>query len=82
MSGTSQGYVKTRAKLVDKLGSEEAYMAWKRSSASKGGKNGNTGGYASDVVGKDGLTGLERAVIAGRKGGTISRRKSKKIIIA
>ena len=31
-------------------------------------------GFASQVVGKDGLTGLERARIAGSKGGTKSRR--------
>ena len=40
----------------------------------KGGKNGHTGGFASNVIGRDGLTGKERARIAGRKGGTISRR--------
>lgn len=40
----------------------------------KGGRNGTTGGFNSDVVGKDGLTGRERARIAGRKGGLISRR--------
>lgn len=41
----------------------------------KGGKNGHTGGFASDVIGRDGLTGKERARIAGKKGGTISKRK-------
>lgn len=40
----------------------------------KGGKKGHTGGFASDKVGKDGLTGLERAAIAGRKGGQLSKR--------
>lgn len=35
---------------------------------------GTLGGFASDVVGKDGLTGRERARIAGAKGGSISRR--------
>lgn len=44
---------------------------------SKGGKNGKTGGFASEVVGKDGLTGHERAMIAGAKGGTISRRRKR-----
>lgn len=39
-----------------------------------GGKKGHTGGFASEHVGKDGLTGFERAIIAGRKGGKISRR--------
>ena len=40
----------------------------------KGGRNGNTGGFASNLVGKDGLTGKERAKIAGAKGGRAGRR--------
>lgn len=41
----------------------------------KGGKVlGTAGGFASNIVGKDGLTGHERARIAGAKGGSISRR--------
>lgn len=36
------------------------------------------GGFASLKVGKDGLTGPQRAKIAGAKGGLISRRGSKK----
>lgn len=44
-----------------------------------GGRNGVSGGFASKSVGKDGLTGAERAKIAGAKGGKISRRgKAKK----
>ena len=41
----------------------------------RGGKNGKTGGFASNRIGDDGLTGIERARIAGAKGGRISRRK-------
>lgn len=41
---------------------------------SKGGKAGHTGGFASDKVGSDGLTGVERARLAGAKGGKISKR--------
>lgn len=41
-----------------------------------GGEKGTTGGFASDVVGADGLTGRERARIKGAEGGRISRRKS------
>ena len=45
----------------------------------KGGRNGHTGGFNSNVVGKDGLTGPERARIVGAKGGRISKRgKAKK----
>lgn len=40
----------------------------------KGGKRGKTGGFASQVKGADGLTGRERARLAGQVGGKISRR--------
>lgn len=40
----------------------------------RGGANGTTGGFASELVGKDGLTGRERARKVGILGGTISRR--------
>ena len=42
----------------------------------KGGKASGTGGFASNKIGKDGLTGLERAKLAGQKGGLKSRRKA------
>lgn len=41
----------------------------------KGGRKSKTGGFASNVVGKDGLTGRERAKLVGAKGGAISRRR-------
>lgn len=45
-----------------------------------GGKKSTTGGFASTKIGADGLSGIERAKIAGRKGGLISKRgKSKKM---
>lgn len=40
----------------------------------KGGKMGRTGGFASTKPGPDGLTGWERARIAGAIGGRKSRR--------
>lgn len=40
----------------------------------KGGRNSHTGGFASEVVGKDGLTGAQRAKIAGSIGGKKSKR--------
>jgi len=44
-----------------------------------GGASSNTGGFACTEVGEDGLTGAERAVVAGHKGGIKSRRgKAKK----
>ncbi|MEM6997702.1 MAG: hypothetical protein AAF413_02195 [Patescibacteria group bacterium] len=44
-----------------------------------GGMKSKKGGFASNKVGKDGLTGRERAKLAGARGGRISRRtKAKK----
>ena len=40
----------------------------------KGGKNGHNGGFASEKVGVDGLTGSERAHKYGKIGGAISKR--------
>lgn len=42
-----------------------------------GGRKGKSGGFASDKVGDDGLTGRQRAAIAGARGGRISRRTKK-----
>lgn len=39
-----------------------------------GAVRGKTGGFASEKIGKDGLTGLQRAVLAGAIGGRKSRR--------
>lgn len=44
-----------------------------------GGKRGVTGGFASNLVGEDGLTGRERAIISGAKGGQVSRRGPSRI---
>ena len=38
-----------------------------------GGMKSRGGGFASETVGKDGLTGYERAREAGRKGGRVAR---------
>ena len=47
-----------------------------------GGKKGRTGGFASDKVGDDGLTGRQRAALAGARGGRISRRRKKTVEVA
>lgn len=39
-----------------------------------GGRKSRRGGFASTKVGKDGLTGAERAKLAGARGGAKSRR--------
>ena len=42
----------------------------------KGGKNGTTGGFASALVGDDGMTGRQRAKVVGIFGGRKSKRGS------
>ena len=69
MAGTKEGGMKARATNFAKYGGD--YYA---NIGRKGGQNGHTGGFASDKVGADGLTGYERAVVAGAKGGALSRR--------
>ncbi len=44
-----------------------------------GGKLSNNGGFASLLLSDDGLTGRERAAIAGSKGGKISKRPKSKV---
>lgn len=75
MSGTRTGGLKARDTNLKK--NPNFY----RDIGRIGGKNGQTGGFASDFVGNDGLTGPQRAKIAGRKGGLISKRgkKSKEV---
>ena len=69
MSGRKIGGIKA-AKTNKERHGEDFY----KRIGSKGGHNGRTGGFASDVIGKDGLTGRERAKIVGAIGGFKSRR--------
>lgn len=69
MAGTIEGGRKAAKTNIEKYGKD-----FYRIQGQKGGRNGHTGGFASDKVGKDGLTGTERAKIAGRKGGQLSKR--------
>lgn len=69
MAGTKAGGKKAAAKNLAKDPNFYANIG------RKGGKNGRTGGFASNVVGADGLTGQQRARLAGAKGGRISRRR-------
>lgn len=73
MVGTKAGGLKAAA--TNKLRNGQDFF---KRIGRKGGQNGNTGGFASNKVGTDGLTGLERARIAGKKGGSISRRGASK----
>lgn len=69
MAGTKAGGAKAAQTNKTKYGSN-----FYASIGAKGGKRGKTGGFASDKPGADGLTGKERARVAGSKGGRISRR--------
>lgn len=69
MAGTKEGGRKAAATNKAKQGSD-FYARIGRI----GGKRSSGGGFASDKVGRDGLTGAERARIAGAKGGRKSKR--------
>ncbi len=71
MAGNSIGGIKARDKNLAK--DPDFY----KKIGTIGGRNGTTGGFASEEVGKDGLTGHERSMIAGARGGKISRRTKK-----
>lgn len=70
MSGTRAGGLKARDKNLELRGPD-----FYKEIGRKGGKSSNTGGFASSLIGRDGLTGRERASIAGQKGGRSSRRQ-------
>lgn len=69
MAGTKAGGAKTAKTNMRKYGPN----FYARIGA-RGGLVSSTGGFASEKKGEDGLTGPERARIAGAKGGKISRR--------
>ncbi len=64
MAGRPEGGIKA-AKKNKELYGEDFYVRI----GAIGGKKGRTGGFGSDKVGADGLTGRERAQLAGAKGG-------------
>lgn len=72
MAGTKKGGAAAAATNRAKYGSD-----FYAKIGAKGGKLGRTGGFASDIVGEDGLTGRQRAALAGARGGRISRRTKK-----
>lgn len=69
MAGNVSGGIKARDKNLARD------PDWYKKIGSKGGKVGKTGGFASSIVGQDGLTGYQRASTAGALGGRVSRRK-------
>ena len=75
--GTPAGDLATkywRETMQERYGNPSEFM---RTIAAKGGRNSNNGGFASKKISSDGLTGAERARVAGRRGGLISRRTKK-----
>ncbi|HEY5267770.1 MAG TPA: hypothetical protein VII94_01395 [Candidatus Saccharimonadales bacterium] len=74
MAGTKIGGSKAAATNKRKYG-ESFY----KKIGSIGGKLGHDGGFASTIIGADGLSGRERSSIAGAKGGRISRRGKSKL---
>lgn len=73
MANNKKGGKKAQQTLLEKLGSKEAVKAYYQSIGRMGGKKSKGTGFASDKVGADGLTGAERARLAGAKGGKATR---------
>jgi len=73
---TKAGGRKAQQTLLKKFGSKEAVHKYYQSIGRMGGKKSKGTGFALDEVGSDGLTGRQRARIAGKKGGSVSRIKS------
>ena len=73
MAGNRTGGIKT-SKTNKKIYGGDFY----KKIGKLGGTKSTRGGFQSDVIGKDGLTGRERAKLAGSKGGSISKRSKAK----
>ena len=71
MAGTIEGGQKAARK--NKKNDPDFY----RKIGAIGGRNGKTGGFASDKIGADGLTGRQRASLVGAIGGLKSKRRPK-----
>lgn len=74
MAGTKEGGAKASITNKTKYGNNFYKLI-----GAKGGKHTGIKGFASGLVGKDGLTGRQRAKLAGQKGGAISRRGPKNV---
>lgn len=69
MAGTYKGGVKASRTNRERYGDDYYFHLGRL-----GGLKSRNGGFASELVGPDGLTGPDRARIAGKKGGEKSRR--------
>lgn len=72
MAGTIAGGLKASQTIKGRHGKD-----YYKNMGRIGGQKGTTGGFASNNVGQDGLTGKQRASVAGVIGGRISRRGPK-----
>lgn len=70
MPGTRLGGLKARDKILERYGKDH----YKNMGRKGGLKNNGHLGFGSLEIGKDGLTGQQRARIAGAIGGRISKR--------
>ena len=73
---TKAGGQKMKQTMLDSMG-EDGLRAYYEAIGRKGGTKSRGGGFASQLVDKNGLTGSERAKIAGAKGGRARRKLSK-----
>ena len=74
MTGTKSGGLKAGKTNKERHG-EDFY----KRIGQMGGKKSTTGGFASNKVGKDGLTGRQRAALVGAIGGFRSKRTKKEV---
>ena len=80
--GTAKGDIATlkwRNTMEKRYGGANGVHKMMQEMGRKGGRISNSGGFASNIRGADGLTGKERARVAGAKGGVISKRNSVQI---
>lgn len=75
--GADAAAAKWRNTMYEIYGGAEGLRAQMQKMGHIGGVLSRGGGFASDKIGSDGLTGRQRASIAGAKGGKISRRTKK-----
>lgn len=71
MAGTIEGGKRAAKTNIKRYGPD-----FYKTIGKEGGAKSRNGGFNTEKVGKDGLTGKERAIVAGRKGG-LARKKSK-----
>jgi len=67
MAYTEESRNKWRASMIERYGSWENVLAEMKRRKQKGGQTSTTGGFASNKVGADGLTGRQRAAKYGVK---------------